>query len=109
MDHFGRAGRSEPATPGRLRQAAEAILVELGTVSAVTGHWHALALGVRDQPAIIPSKGPPLFGGAKVHMWGQSDEVGHVAGPNDRTDAVPLRKAGELGAVLAEFTGGAGG
>jgi hypothetical protein len=34
MDRFGRAGRSEPATAKRLRQEAEAILVELGTVSA---------------------------------------------------------------------------
>jgi hypothetical protein len=51
---------------------------------------------VHDQPAIIPSKGPPLFGGAKVLLWGQTYEVGRVDGPIGRTGAVPLRKPGEL-------------
>ncbi len=95
-DRFARAGRSDAATAARLRTEAEAILAELGKVSADTWPWHALAQGIRDQAAYVPAKGPPLFSGTRLRLRGTVYELGRIDGPALAAGNLPLRQLGLL-------------
>ncbi len=90
------AGRSDAATAARLRTEAEAILAELGKVSADTWPWHALAQGIRDQAAYVPAKGPPLFSGTRLRLRGTVYELGRIDGPALAAGNLPLRQLGLL-------------
>lgn len=96
-DRFRRAFRSEPATAERLRREGEAILRELARVSTQAWPWYELGLRVREEKALVPSKGPPLFAGMRFRVDKDLYEVGRLDGAIAAAGGVPLRKPGELG------------
>ncbi len=96
-DRFMRAFRSEPAAAERLRGEAEAILSELARVSTAAWPWFSQGLRVREERALVPTKGPPLFTGQRLLLGKRVMEVGRLDGPIAATGAVPLRSPGMLG------------
>jgi hypothetical protein len=96
-DRFRRAFRSEPATAERLRREGEAILRELARVSTQAWPWYELGLREREEKALVPSKGPPLFAGMRFRVDKDLYEVGRLDGAIAAAGGVPLRKPGELG------------
>jgi hypothetical protein len=96
-DRFRRAFRSEPATAERLRREGEAILRELARVSTQAWPWYELGLRVREEKALVPSKGPPLFAGMRFRVDKNLYEVGRLDGATAAAGGVPLRKPEEVG------------
>jgi hypothetical protein len=52
---------------------------------------------VREEKALVPSKGPPLFAGMRFRVDKDLYEVGRLDGAIAAAGGVPLRKPGELG------------